>query len=195
MDSKKTGELIYKLRKEKHLTQAALADKIGISDKTVSKWERGLGCPDVSLLTDLSRVLEVDLNKLLLGELRPNKYNIGNMKLLDFYVCKTCNNIMFGLNDAEIYCCGRKLDRLVDRALNEEHKLEVSVIEDDYFIEMNHPMNKDHYINFIAYLVDGGITILKLYPEQDVSIRIPRYYKMDVYIHCNKDGLFRCHLK
>ena len=61
MDNVKIGNLINKLRKEKGMTQLQLAEKLHISDKTVSKWERGLGCPDVSLLTDLSGVFGVDL--------------------------------------------------------------------------------------------------------------------------------------
>ena len=57
MDCKKIGALIYSLRKEKSLTQKQLADQIFVSDKAVSKWERGLGCPDVTLLPALSEVL------------------------------------------------------------------------------------------------------------------------------------------
>ena len=59
MDCQKVGDLIYRLRKEKQLTQKELANQIGISDKTISKWERGLGCPDVSLLKDLSEIFQI----------------------------------------------------------------------------------------------------------------------------------------
>ena len=72
MDNVKIGNLINKLRKEKGMTQLQLAERLHISDKTVSKWERGQGCPDVSLLTDLSRVFGVDLEKLLSGQLDTN---------------------------------------------------------------------------------------------------------------------------
>ena len=65
MDHSKIGKLIYTLRKEKGLTQLQLAKAMHISDKTVSKWERGLGCPDVSLLCELSKILNVDLSALL----------------------------------------------------------------------------------------------------------------------------------
>lgn len=57
----KTGHLIYQLRKEKNLTQLQLAKLMNLSDKTISKWERGLGCPDVSLLIELSKIFEVDI--------------------------------------------------------------------------------------------------------------------------------------
>ncbi|WP_295209879.1 helix-turn-helix transcriptional regulator [Ruminococcus sp.] len=54
MDYKKIGELICQLRKEKGLTQLQLAEKLHVSDKAVSKWERGIGCPDVSILNALA---------------------------------------------------------------------------------------------------------------------------------------------
>ena len=65
MNNIKIGNLIYTLRKEKQLTQLQLAERMNISDKNVSKWERGLGCPDISLLPDLSKILEVNLEELL----------------------------------------------------------------------------------------------------------------------------------
>lgn len=69
MDNTSVGKLIFALRKELGMTQLQLAEQMHISDKTVSKWERGLGCPDVSLLPELSRLLGVDLASLLAGSL------------------------------------------------------------------------------------------------------------------------------
>ena len=80
MNNIKIGNLIYTLRKEKQLTQLQLAERMNISDKTVSKWERGLGCPDISLLPDLSKILEVNLEELLSGKLDINSITGGNMK-------------------------------------------------------------------------------------------------------------------
>ncbi|MBE6138128.1 MAG: helix-turn-helix transcriptional regulator [Firmicutes bacterium] len=62
------GSFIAKLRREKNLTQKDLASKLGVTDKAVSKWERGLGCPDVSLLETLSKVLNVSILELLKGK-------------------------------------------------------------------------------------------------------------------------------
>ncbi len=59
MDQIKTGKFILALRKEKNLTQLQLADILGISDKTISKWERGAGLPDVSLMVPLCEALEI----------------------------------------------------------------------------------------------------------------------------------------
>ena len=86
MDNTKIGNLIYQLRKEKNMTQLQLAEKLGVSDKAVSKWERGLGSPDLSLMPRLSEILGVDLEKLLTGEMPPKKTVNGNMKRMLFYV-------------------------------------------------------------------------------------------------------------
>ena len=109
MDNIKIGNLIYKLRKEKQLTQLQLAEQMNISDKTVSKWERGLGCPDISLLSDLSKIFNIDLENLLSGELDANNILGGNMKKTNFYICPNCENIITSTTDASISCCGKKL--------------------------------------------------------------------------------------
>lgn len=68
MDQIKTGKFISALRKEKELTQMQLAHILGVSDKTISKWERGAGLPEVSLMMPLCEVLEINVNELLTGE-------------------------------------------------------------------------------------------------------------------------------
>ena len=68
MNTEKIGSLIAKLRKEKGLTQKELADQLHITDRAVSKWERGVGCPDISLLDDLANILGVSISSLLNGE-------------------------------------------------------------------------------------------------------------------------------
>ena len=92
MDNAKIGALIRRLRKEKQMTQLQLAMQLHISDKTVSKWERGLGCPDVSLIGQLSGIFEVDIQNLLAGELSTNGVLGGNLKRIKFYVCPNCGN-------------------------------------------------------------------------------------------------------
>ncbi len=68
MDQIKTGQFIAEVRKEKSLTQKQLADTLGISDRTISKWENGRGFPDVSLLLPLCEALSISVNELLSGE-------------------------------------------------------------------------------------------------------------------------------
>lgn len=68
MDLSKTGKTIAKLRRSAGFTQASLAEKLGISDKAVSKWERGIACPDVSLWNKLSILLDTDIESLIYGD-------------------------------------------------------------------------------------------------------------------------------
>jgi len=68
MDQIKIGEFIASQRKARNLTQAALAEKLGITDRAVSKWERGKGLPDVSIMLDLCEIFGITVNELLSGE-------------------------------------------------------------------------------------------------------------------------------
>ncbi len=68
LDNEKFGKFICELRKEKSLTQKELAEKLFVSDKTVSKWERGASIPNVMLLIPISEILEVTVTELLKGE-------------------------------------------------------------------------------------------------------------------------------
>lgn len=68
MDQKKIGNFIAILRKEHTLTQKELANKIGVSDKTISKWENGRGLPEVSIMHTLCETLDISINELLSGE-------------------------------------------------------------------------------------------------------------------------------
>lgn len=68
MDKEKTGQLITELRKEKGLTQKQLAEALNVTDKAVSKWERGLSFPDISMLEPISELLGVSIMELLAGE-------------------------------------------------------------------------------------------------------------------------------
>ena len=92
MDQVKTGRLIRTMRTKLGLTQLALAEQLGVSDKAVSKWERGGGAPDISLLPLLSQALGVDTEALLRGDLEENDMTNGNMKKMRFYRCPACGN-------------------------------------------------------------------------------------------------------
>ena len=67
MDPKRTGKYISDNRKKKGLSQKELADKLHITDKAISKWERGLSFPDISMLIPISEVLDITLYDLLTG--------------------------------------------------------------------------------------------------------------------------------
>lgn len=190
MDLSKTGKLIAKLRREKGLTQQAVAEKLGITPKTVSKWETGHGFPDVSLIGKLSEVFGVDISGLLVGEMPPIKQEVGNVKRTKFYLCKSCGNLLTSLGDADITCCGRKLSPLSAKEPDDEHTLSIELIEDEYYITFSHPMTKEHYITFISYVRFDRVMTVRLYPEQGGELRIPRMRGGKLCYGCNTHGLF-----
>ena len=69
MDQEKIGALIASLRKKQGLTQSQLGAKVGVGDRAVSKWERGITCPDISIINELSSILGITSDELLKGEL------------------------------------------------------------------------------------------------------------------------------
>lgn len=191
MDQMKTGGLIRALRTQKGLTQRALAEAVGVGGKAVSKWERGLGCPDVSLLPELSKVLGVRLDALLSGELDANDQERGNMKKLKFYVCPDCGNLAATAADAVVSCCGRTLLPLEPKKAEGADKLSVEKIDESWFISSPHPMAKDHYISFAALLTGDTLFLRRLYPEWDLQTRIPCFGHGILLWYCTQHGLFQ----
>ena len=193
MNPEKIGSLIFQLRKEKNLTQKQLGEKLGLSDKTISKWERGLGCPDISLLRDISKIFNVNIEKILLGDLQENDINGGNMKRIKFYVCPNCGNVINSTGDGDFSCCGRKLEALVPKVMDENHSINIEEVENDYYVEINHEMTKDHFISFVAYVTYDRVLLIKLYPEQSPTVRFPRlcgkFERGKFYMYCNQHGL------
>jgi transcriptional regulator with XRE-family HTH domain len=190
MDCAKIGNLIYSLRKGQNLTQQQLAARMNISDKTISKWERGLGCPDVSLLPELSRIFDVNLEELLSGKLNANDLVGGNMKKLKFYICPNCGNLLTATADAAVSCCGKILQPRVPCKAGESDRLSVGIIENDYFISSDHEMTKEHYIAFVALLTGDSIILRKQYPEWDLQTRIPCFAHGILVWYCTQHGLF-----
>ena len=191
MDQVKTGALIRALRTQKGLTQKALAEVIGVGDKAVSKWERGLGCPDVYLLPELSRVLGVRLEALLSGELDAKDQERGNMKKLKCYVCPDCGNLITAAAEAGVSCCGRTLLPLEPQKVEDKDKLSVEKIDDSWFVSSPHPMTKDHAISFVALLTGDTLFLRRLYPEWDLQTRIPCFGHGILLWYCTQHGLFQ----
>lgn len=189
MDSQMIGNLIKTLRKEKQLTQMQLADRMNISDKTISKWECGLGCPDISLFPELSKVFDVDLEKLLSGRLDVNEMLGGNMKNIKFYICPSCGNLVTALTDTAVSCYGKKLKAVHPCKAPKDERLSVELIENDYFISSSHEMTREHYISFTAFLTGDSIMVRRLYPEWDMQTRIPAFGHGMLIWYCTKHGL------
>ena len=167
-----------------------LAELLSVSDKAVSKWERGLGLPDVSLLGKLSDIFGVNIEGLLEGGLQNNTFAAGNMKRTKFYVCPICGNITLCTGLAQITCCSRKLTEVTPKKPDGGHMLDISTVEDEWFITSPHTMEKGHYISFVAFASDDRLQIIKQYPEWNLSARIPILRHGVLLWYCTRDGLF-----
>ncbi len=190
MDNTKIGNLIRRLRMESRMTQLQLAERLGVSDKAVSKWERGLGCPEVSLLPELSEVFRVDLEKLLSGELDANGVLGGSLKKACFYVCPNCGNLVVAMEEAGISCCGKKIKPLHPQKAGAGNALQVGTVENEFYITADHPMERGHYIAFVALLTGDGVMLKKLYPEWGLQVRIPVFAHGKLFWYCTRHGLF-----
>lgn len=184
------NETIRALREHKALTQKQLAEKLCISDKTISKWETGKGLPDISLLEDLARVLGVSLTELMTGDLQTNENRSANLRRMGFYVCPVCGNVITAVGKGSFSCCGIPLPMQEAQPEDNAHAITVEPVEDEICVTIAHPMTKSHYISFIAWVSNDRAELVKLYPEQDITVRFKKRGHGTVYAYCNRDGLF-----
>ena len=195
MNQHLTGEIIKKLREKKNITQKELADKLYISDKTVSKWETGKGFPDISLLEPLASELGISIIELIGGETIINNNKSFNMLKTKFYVCPICGNIICSTGDALVSCCGISLTNLEVESNDKDHDIKIEKVEDEYYVRIPHEMSKLHYISFIAAIKDNGYELTKLYPEGEAEARFKIERTQCFYYYCNHHGLFCLRLK
>lgn len=199
-----SGAAIKEIREKQKMTQAELAEKIGVSDKTISKWETGKGLPDITMVEPLTDALNISIIELFNGEHVINANRSSNMKRSKIYVCPLCGNIINSMGDAVISCCGITLPALeaekVEEADSQEsavfdpavsHPIKVTYDSGEYYVEIDHPMTKSHYISFIAYVTDGRLELVKLYPEGSAEARFMSRGIGYVYYYCNKHGLMK----
>lgn len=184
-----TGETIRTLREARGITQKQLAEELGVTDKAVSKWETGRGLPDVTLLEPLAQSLRVSLAELLAGEQVVNRNKAANLSRSHFYVCPLCGNVLFAAGEAAISCCGIALPPLDAEEPTEELPLNYEIADGEIYLTFDHPMRKNHYISFVAYVTTDQVYLRKLYPEQTADVRFPYKGMGTLYAFCNRHGL------
>ena len=191
MNTYVTGVTIKQLREGRNLTQAELAEKIGVSSKTVSKWETAKGLPDISLLQPLAQALGISVIELMNGEHITNKNISANMLRCKFYVCPICGNVIHSTGDAVVSCCGITLPALDAEDAESGHEIAIQKVEDEHFISIHHPMTKQHFISFVAFVTADRLQIVKFYPESNAETRLQLRGRGYLYYYCNQHGLFR----
>ena len=116
-----------------------------------------------------------------------------------FYKCPICGNIIELIegDNSHIVCCGKQMEELkantVDAAV-EKHIPVYEKIEDEIVVrvgELEHPMEKDHYIMWIAQVTENKMIRVQLYPEQSTETRFPYIKGASLYAYCNKHGLWK----
>ena len=116
-----------------------------------------------------------------------------------FYICKHCGNIIAMIRNkgVPIMCCGEKLHEIkpgTTEAASEKH-IPVYEVKDNVVHvtvgSVEHPMTKEHYISFLAYVTSDRIQLVKLYPEGNAETRFQRRGRGLIYIYCNKHGLMK----
>lgn len=191
MNTYVTGAVIKQLREKKNLTQSELGEMIGVSDKTVSKWETGRGLPDISLVETIAKSLGISVSELFAGEYITNNNRSGNMMKGKFYVCPVCGNVIQSLGESVISCCGISLLPVDADVADVEHQVKIEKVEDDYFITVDHEMTKQHYISFIAFASSDKTEFKKLYPESNAQTRLEMRGHGILYWYCNRHGLMK----
>ena len=180
------AQLIRRRRQELGLTQAALAERIHVSAKAVSKWERAAGLPDAAIVPALSRALDLSADSLLRGRVENNPPDGGNMKRIKFYQCPDCGNILTATGRAELSCCGRRLSPMTVTA-DEAHRLTITDVEDEKLLTWQHPMEKSHHLTFLAAVGYDCVHIVRLYAEGGQEHRLPRIPWAKYYCGCTED--------
>ncbi len=190
-----TGTIIKELREKNHLTQAELAKKLSVSDKTVSKWETAKGYPDISLLEPIARVFDISITELISGNPVSNVNVSANMMRSKFYVCPICGNVIHCMGETVINCHGVLLAPLEAEETDENHKILIEKVEDEYYVRIEQDMTKTHYISFITAISADKVQMIKLYPEGSAEVRFKINGVKRFFFYCNKDGLFfnRCY--
>ena len=190
MNTYVTGTTIRKLREGRGLTQAELAERIGVSSKTVSKWETARGLPDISLLQPLAKALGISVVELMNGEQIVNRNISANLLRSKFHVCPLCGNVLHSFGSALVSCCGITLPALEAEEADNDHTVTIEKVEDEQFLTIRHPMTKEHYISFLAFVTADRVQLVKLYPEGDAQTRLQLRGLGRLYWYCNRHGLF-----
>lgn len=118
---------------------------------------------------------------------------------IKFYKCPICGNVIEVMegNIANIRCCGQMMEEIVANTTDaavEKHVPVYEKIEDEIIVkvgEVEHPMEKEHYIMWIAQVTQNKVTKVKLYPEQETQTRFPYIAGSTLYAYCNKHGLWK----
>lgn len=190
MNTYVTGSVIKMLREKHKMTQVGLAEQIGVSSKTISKWETARGLPDISLLCPLAQALGVSVIELMNGEPVMNQNLSANLLRGKFCVCPICGNVIHSSGKTVVSCCGVTLPALEAEKAGENHAIQIKNVEDEQLVTLDHPMTKAHFISFLAFVTTDRLQLVKFYPEGEAQTRLQLRGRGYLYAYCNLHGLY-----
>lgn len=185
-----TGTTIKELRERNKMTQLQLAERLGVTDKTVSKWETGKGYPDITLLEPIAEAFSISVAELISGNTVCNSNVSANMLRSKFYVCPVCGNVIHSMGEAVIHCHGVSLCPAEAEETDENHRISIERVENEWYVSITHDMTKQHYISFITAVSSDRMQMVKWYPEGNAEARFQISGVKKIYFYCNRDGLF-----
>ena len=113
--------------------------------------------------------------------------------------CKKCGAMVKVIEDCTcedcgIKCCGEEMEKLIPNSVDasaEKHVPQIEKVEDEIFVKVPHPMEKEHYIEWIAQVTDNKEEFIYLYPEGSAEVRFKNIPNATIYAYCNKHGLWK----
>ena len=150
----------------------------------------GKGYPDITLLEPIADALSVSIAELISGNTVCNSNVSANMLRSKFYVCPVCGNVIHSIGEAVIHCHGVLLQPEEAEQTDEYHKIFIERVEDEYYVQIEHEMTKNHYISFIAAVSSDRLQMVKLYPGGNAEARFKINGVKKIYFYCNRSGLF-----
>ncbi|MBQ2551345.1 MAG: helix-turn-helix domain-containing protein [Treponema sp.] len=175
MNAEKTGFLIYELRNRKGLTQKELAEQCNVTDKAVSKWERGEGCPDVTVLPKLAEVFGVEVESIMNGEL-PVSQDVSGKKIKEYNFRQPDRYPRY--MQRELWILGEDICRLINHEftamMNERCDFSVSLVDQMINTEFLHSIpQKCFFYDFdysnAGFTIEADALIAKALLKQDCT--------------------------
>ena len=115
----------------------------------------------------------------------------ANMRRTKFYVCPACGNVIHAVGEALVSCCGITLPPLEAEECDAGHAITLQAVEDEHFLTVHHPMTKEHFISFAAFVSADRVQLVKFYPEGNAETRLNLRGGGFLYIYCNRHGLMK----
>ena len=181
-----SGLTLRLLRESLGLTQKQLADKIHVSNRTVSAWENGTRKIRHSVMIKILKEYDASIYDLL-----DNCDDFSDR--FRFYICKACGNTIIAHKDTSVTCCSMKLIPESMTEFGEFPEYEAECFGDLIKFTVKHEMSLCHYIKFIAYVSRGGCAYSVLNHKSTPTLCAVNYGEGELFVYCTRRGLCHTH--